>query len=286
MGKSDMPSGHSKRRVSYIVLCVSLVLVTVVFGVRATYIPGVYYTLAVVQFTVIGLAAWKLGAWAIRAHAEERRKLAVAGGLLILPFALFSLLAGMGPPGLGQTHAENQMRYLTLLINAIAITGGLVVLKEALSVAGERFYSTLGFAAIMLATPLYLFWATILLEAHSSQDLVSSGQVPPWANFLSEMSDILLFFGGVLTYLATAAFAASLGRTQWLGRIATRAFTTASFFAVLCLVIRGLQFPDPTVVFRHWYDIPGFVVGIPAVPWIMPCLFGVVLLRRVGNEQR
>lgn len=187
MGKSDMPTGHSKRRLSYIVLCVSLVLVTVVFGVRATYIPGVYYTLAVVQFTVIGLAAWNLGAWAIRAQAEERRKLAVAGGLLILPFALFSLLAGIGPPGLGQTHAENQMRYLILLIHEIAIAGGLVVLREALSEAGERFYSTLGFAAIMLATPLYLIWATILLGAHSSKELVSSGQVPPWANFLSEM---------------------------------------------------------------------------------------------------
>jgi hypothetical protein len=37
------------RRLSYIVLCVSLVLVTVVFGARATYIPKVYYALAVVQ---------------------------------------------------------------------------------------------------------------------------------------------------------------------------------------------------------------------------------------------
>ena len=61
---------------------------------------------------------------------------------------------------------------------------------------------------------------------------------------------------------------------------------TASFFAALCLVIRGLQFPDPAEVFKHWYAIPGFVVGIPAVPWIMSCLFGVVLLRRVGDEQR
>jgi len=60
----------------------------------------------------------------------------------------------------------------------------------------------------------------------------------------------------------------------------------ASFFALLCLVNRGLQFPDPTVVFMHWYTIPAFVAGIPAVPWIMPCLFGVVLLRRAGDEQR
>lgn len=40
------------------------------------------------------------------------------------------------------------------------------------------------------------------------------------------------------------------------------------------------------MVFMHWYTIPAFVAGIPAVPWIMPCLFGVVLLRRAGDEQR
>jgi hypothetical protein len=284
MGKSDMSTGHNKQRLSYIILCVGLVLVTVVFGIRAKYAPAVHYMLAVIQFTVIGLAAWQLGLWAIRAQMEERRKLAVAGGLLILPFALFSLLAGIGPPGMGQTHAEEQVRYLILLINAIATAGGLVILREALSAAGERFYSTLGFAAILLAAPLYLIWATILLGAHSSKALASSGQAPPWASFLYEISDILLFFGGILTYIATAAFAASLRRTQWLGRKATLTFVTASFFAVLCLAIRGLQFPDPTAVFRHWYDIPGFVVGIPAAPWIMLCLFGVVLLRRAGNE--
>ena len=30
---------------------------------------------------------------------------------------------------------------------------------------------------------------------------------------------------------------------------------------------------------------PGFVAGIPAVPWIMPFLLGVVVLRRAGDER-
>jgi hypothetical protein len=29
---------------------------------------------------------------------------------------------------------------------------------------------------------------------------------------------------------------------------------------------------------------PGFIVGIPAVPFIIPFLFGVVLLRRAGDQ--
>jgi hypothetical protein len=46
-----------------------------------------------------------------------------------------------------------------------------------------------------------------------------------------------------------------------------------------------LKFPDPISVLAHWHTIPGFVAGIPAVPWIMPCLFGIVLLGRAGREQ-
>ena len=66
------------------------------------------------------------------------------------------------------------MRYLVLIVMATAIAGGFVVLREALSEAGERFYSTLGFAAIMLSGPLYLIWntfefASILRKEHAGQ---------------------------------------------------------------------------------------------------------------------
>jgi hypothetical protein len=274
---------QSRRRLNSIVLSAGLVSMAVLFGVRATYIPVVYRAPAVLLLIVIGVAAWNLGARAIRSEALERRRLAVAGGLLIAPWALFAVLAGMGTPWQA-THAENQLRYLVLLVNAIAVAGGLVVLTKALSDAGERFYSTLGFAAILLAAPLYLVWAAILLELHRALELVGSGEVPAWIHSLADLSDVLLFFGGVLTYFATAAFAMSLERTRWLGRAATRAFVIASSFALLCLVIRGLQYPDPAAVSEHWYTVPGFVVGIPAIPWIMPCMFGVVLLRRAGHE--
>ena len=78
-------------------------------------------------------------------------------------------------------------------------------------------------------------------------------------------------------------FLASLGRVQWLGRRATRAFMIVNGVALLFLVIRGLKYPDPRAT--PWYTSPGFIVGIPAVPFIMPFLLGVVLLRRAGEEQ-
>jgi len=175
------------------------------------------------------------------------------------------------------------MRYLVLIVMATAIAGGFVVLREALSEAGERFYATLGFAAIMLSGPLYLIWNAFEFGAVFGKE--HAGEVPAAIVSLGDVFDLVLFVAGFLTYLATVAFAASLGRVQWLGRRATRAFMLVNGIALLFLVIRGLQFPDPRALSAPWYTSPGFVVGIPAVPFIMPFLFGVVLLRRAGKEQ-
>lgn len=280
-----MTTAHSTRRRSYIALCAGLVVVTVLFGVRARYTSPVYYALVAAQICVLCTSAWNVGASAVGAEAASRRCIAVAGALLIMPWVLFSWLAGFGPPWLA-TAAENELRYLVLLINVMVVAGGLIVLKEALSAAGEHVYSSLGLAAILLATPLYLIWATILLYEWSAKVRIGSEPLPPGLIMMSAMSDYLLFFGGALTYFASAAFAAALGRTQWLGRRAGRGFVAASCVAVLCLVVRGPTFPSPTAVAEHWYDIPGFVVGIPAVPWIMPMMIGVALLRRAGDEPR
>jgi hypothetical protein len=280
-----MHTGESNSRLPFFVLCAGLVAVFVLFGVRAKYSPNVYYALAAIQLIVVCLSAWKAGAWAIRAETVERRRLAVAGALLVASWALFSFLPGIGPPG-DQTRTENALRYLILLISSIGIAVGLIVLKEALSEAGERFYSTLGFAAIVLATPLYLIWAIIAVGIFRGPMLVTSAVVPPEIALMADVTGILLFFGGALTYVATAAFAASLGKTQWLGRILTRVCVTASLLALLFLVVRGMQFPVRAEALSHWSTIPGFVVGIPAIPWVIPVLFGVFLLRRAGNDQR
>src|SRR5437667_7795480 len=274
---------NTVRRVSYVFLCIFPFLSFVVFGVRAFRIPGVYQAVGVAYFAAIAIAAWTLGARAIRADAQDRRLLGLAGTLLVTSFALVAFLwVGLGPPWQANP-AENQMRYLVLIVMATAIAGGFVVLREALSQAGERFYATLGFAAIMLSGPLYLIWNTFAFGVFFAKE--HAGEVPQALRSLDDIFDVLLFVSGFLTYLATVAFAASLGRVQWLGRKATRAFMIVNGVAVLFLVIRGVQYPDPRALSAPWYTSPGFVVGIPAVPFIMPFLFGVVLLRRAGEEQ-
>ncbi len=276
----DIPM-NTVRRVSYVFLCIVPFLSFAVGGVHAFRVPGVYQAVGVIYFAAIAIAAWTLGARAIRAGAQDRRLLGLAGTLLVIPFSLVALLwVGVGGPWQA-TAAENEMRYLVLIVMATTIAGGLVVLKEALSQAGERFYATLGFAAIMLSGPLYIIWNIFAFAAFFGKE--HAGEVPAAIVSLRDMMDLLLFVAGFLTYLATAAFAASLGRVQWLGRGAACAFMIVNAVALLFLVMRGVQYPDGRAT--PWYTSPGFIVGIPAVPFIMPFLLGVVLLRSAGEEQ-
>lgn len=273
---------YPPRRVSYVFLCMVPVLAIAVAAPRALRIPGVYQALGGVLFAAIVLAAWILGVSGLRTGGEGQRRPALAGGFLTVPFSLVALFwVGLGPPW-EATAPENKMRYLVLLVSSIAVSGGFVVLQDALSEAGERCYSTLAFAASMLAGTAYLVWMSFLLGAYVLK--VRDGQVPPTISALSEVFEILLDVACLLTYLATAAFAASFGRLGWLGRSATRAYVAANLIASLCLVMRGMSFPDPAALSTPWYTRPGFVAGIPAIPFIMPFLLGVVLLRRAGDE--
>jgi hypothetical protein len=271
------------RRVSYVFLCIVPFLSFGVCVVRAFRVPGVYHVVGVAHFAAIAIATWTLSNGAIRADAQDRRLLGLAGTLLVTPFALVALLwVGLGGPWVA-TAAENQMRYLVLIVMASAMAGGFVVLREALSEAGERFYSTLGFAAIILAGPLYLIWDAFAVGAFFGKE--HAGQVPPTIASLNVVRDLLLSLAGALTYFATAAFAASLGRIEWLGPKATRAYIIVNFVVLFFLVIRYLLYPDPAALSTPWYIAPGFIAAIPALPLIMPSLFGAVLLRRAGDEK-
>jgi hypothetical protein len=273
----------ARRRVSYIFLCMVPFLAIVVAAPRPLRVPGVYQAIGAVLFAAIVLAAWILSARAIGSGMEGKHGLVLAGGFLVAPFALVALFwVGLGPPW-DATPSENVMRYLVLVISSIAVSGGFVVLKDALNQAGERLYSTLGFAAAMLAGAAYLIWMAFVLGVHVVE--VRDGRVPPAIVSLNDVFDVLLDVACALTYLATAAFAASFGKTRWLGRGASRSYVVVSLIALMFLLMRGISFPDPAALSTPWYTRPGFVAGIPAIPFIMPFLLGVVLLRRAGDQQ-
>jgi len=270
------------RRFCYWFLIAIFIVAIVLDAIRPLRVSPLYQVIGVIQFAAVVWAAWTLGAREITTSAREPRLLALAGIFLVTPFALMALLwPGLGPPWVA-TPAENQMRYLVLAAMTIAIVVGFVVLREALGQADKTVRSSVGFAAIMLAGPLYLIFDAFGFGVATAR--LHGGETPPAFHDLNSVIDLILFLAGALTYIATAAFAVSLGQAQWIGRGAARAFTIISLVALLLLVIRGLHFPDPKALSAPWYTNPGFIVGIPAVPFIIPFLFGVVLLRRAGES--
>lgn len=279
-----MSTEHSKQRLSYVFLCMTPIVASIAVGVRPLRIPGVHHAIGGVLFVAISTAAWTLGARAIRGNVQSRRQLALAGALLVAPFAIVALLwVGISAPWVA-TAAENQVRYLVLIVMAMAVAGGFVVLKEALGEAGERFYSAFGFATVILAGPLYVIWDAFVYGAYFAKD--HGAEIPPAIVSLRPFQGLLLSLAGALTYVTTASFSASLARTGWLGRKASLAYIVVSLIAMFFIAIMVMERPDPAAASQPWYIIPGFVVTVPAVPLIMPFLLGVVLLRRAGNDQR
>ena len=272
-----------------IALAAILVLIAVVFGVPAAYASPLHDALAAVLLLAAIGCAWFAGARAIVAADEPGRLPAVAGTLLVAPFILFSLVPGVGPPR-AQPASDNELRFLLLAIDAILVGIGLLALKEALADAGERLYATLGGAAAVIACPLYTLFALIQRIDHVAEDLgwswaasVADGrhELAP----LDALSIAALFIAGALTYVATIVLARSLARVGWVGARTALGLQAVAALGLAFLVARGFAYPSLHAAFSHWYTIPGFVAGIPAVPWMPLCAIGVLLLRRAGRAQ-
>lgn len=270
----------SVRRISYLFLCAFPLVALGFCSARPLRTAGLSQVVGVVLFTALAVAAWVVGLRVIRLQAEGPGKLALAGALLIAPYGIMSLMwVGLGAP-FQATLSENYMRYLVLVWDSILITIGFVVLKDALSEAGERFYSSLGFAAALSAGVAYLICLNLSLAQVAT---VLHGEKTPPPSILGDFYSAIEFVACILTYAATAMFATAMSRVRLLGRIPALAYLTASAILVLLILVRGLAFPEISADTAPWYTRPGVIAGIPAAPWFMPTLLGVVLLRRAGE---
>lgn len=271
----------SSSRLAYVFLCVIPFVIIGVCAPRALRVSGVYQTIGAVILAAIVAAAWKASGGG--GSSPMARRCALAGALLLAPLSAISLLwVGLGTPWQA-TAQENVMRYVVLLFGSVAVTGGFIVLKELLRDAGEHLYSALGYTQAVLAGAMYSFWTAFQVGAYLAR--VTQGQVPPAVVQMANVYDTLLFAACVLTYGATAAFAASLSTVGWLGRAASRTYIAISILAFVLISMRGFSFPDPGRSSEPWYFQPAFIAGIPAVPWLMPFLLGVSLLRNAGDKR-
>src|SRR5262245_26084920 len=125
-------------RIGYVFLC-ALPFVAVGFAsARPLRTAGWSWILGVGLFAAVVIAAWLAGPRKVDLRGEGPAKRTLAGSLLIMPWAIISLLwVGLGPP-FQATVSENYMRYLVLVWSSIIVTIGFVILKDVLSDAGER----------------------------------------------------------------------------------------------------------------------------------------------------
>ena len=271
------------RRLAFAILCVGLVVGAGLFGAPLGLPSAPRWAITAGLMGVILLSAWNAGFDLIRARSDLNGAGLTAAALLIAPVALFSLMPGFGPPEFAD-HAHNAFRYGVLLVDAVAIFSGAMMIQEVLVASGDRIYGRLAFTLFAAATPLYLLWSALLLESHRAALAGSPWASGSWNTWLMSFSDVLLFFGGLITYVATALLALAFRRRRLIGSGVSWAFTLVVLALAACLVLRGIDFPDPATVFAQGYTVPGWIAGIPAVPWIGPCILGLIVLRSIVRQ--
>ena len=276
-----MASDFGHRRWGAPVLLIMLLVAIGIFGAPARYSPVVSAVLTLVQLVVIGVATLALFLPAWRSGDQDRQGIAVAGLLLIVPWALLTLMPGFGPP-FAATLAMNHERFVILFVSTVFLGGGLWLLKDPLARgdAGDRLLAPLGQVSALFAVCVQLVWAALLIGWTMSEAHKPTDYLPLYGTPMGNASDVLLFFAGLLTYASTAFYALSFARRGWLGKRTATVMAAIAAIAIVGLTTRGLQYPDLP---DNWYTMPGMIVGIPAIPWVMPYVLGVVALMRASR---
>ena len=277
---------RASKLTSYIyLLLVPIITVGLGFGVgHVSY--KFYLPIWLLNVVLMTIASWSLGLNVIRLKNEEEKKLAKAAFFLIIPWILISMFAGLGPPPhtaaeWTATAKEQQVRYFMLVICGVSIAFGFVGLRDRLKTKGENFYSLLGLTMILIAIPLFiinmLFWGFYLSELFRIQSTASSTNFPDWFLPTKQLFGLISVTEVALTYLATFTIVLAMRKVGWLTKTSSFLYILFSLLAFVIIILAAF-FPKTLEA--------GFVVSVPAFPFLMPYFIGVNLLRQVGNKSQ
>jgi len=272
------------RSLSYIYLC-SIPVLTFVFAFTTGHIsPRLYIPIWLLNFCIMALATWTLGAKAFRSAPKEKSRLIYGGCLLILPVALLSILFGMGAPpdsirGWVETATEQKVRFDILLVDGILVALGLSLIKLVLQQEGEQLFTQLGFTAVLIAIPLFFintsFWHSFALQTYKIKIANSSPERPlEWFAPAAQQIWIITIGQVLLTYFSAAMFAGSLRQTRIFRRAPAYIYIVFSVIAILAILLFPL-YPGATA----FSGFPYYPFMIPAVPIIVFYYIGVNLLK-------
>lgn len=279
-----MKSLPFKQKLSLVYLClVPLIVFAIGFGVgHVSY--KIYLPIWILCACLMLIAAWNLGGYHIKSHDQRIKQQAATALMLFAPWLLFSIFAGMGPPpptlqGWVNAAAEQQIRYTLLISGGILLVLGSALLKVKLQAAGENLYSVMAAAAINLAVPLFIinmaFWGYYLTDAFRVFVQLNVSKRPDLYGPTKSLFYVISIAEVLLMYLGTVFFAVSLKVTGLFNPAACRYYV---FFGLvdMVLVVLPPSWPEP-------FGTAGYLVAIPAIPFIMPYLIGVHLLKQIKN---
>ncbi|RYG15570.1 MAG: hypothetical protein EOO07_15115 [Chitinophagaceae bacterium] len=240
----------------------------------------VYVPLWAVNVFIILLAVWQLTKHKQCAGEFKAENWVSAAILLIIPWVLFSIFAGMGPPPVTMVDwlanaTEQQVRYTILIFGGISALMGFALLKVKLEDLGERLYSSLGLTVLGLAIPLFIlnmaFWGYYLTDAFRYFVILPIGNRPDWYPPVKTLFYVISVVEVALIYLATILFAIALKNTGILSIRASYWYIVIAVIGIVSVILPP-SLPEP-------FSTAGYLAAVPAIPFIMPYLMGVRLLR-------
>jgi hypothetical protein len=280
-----MKSLSFKQKLSLVYLCmVPLIVVAIGFGVgHVSY--KIYLPVWVVNACLMITAVWNLVAHRLSSGNRDIKHQVITPLLLFAPWLLFSIFAGMGPPpatlqGWVNTAAEQQIRYTILIAGGILFALGSSLLKVKLQAAGENLYSVMASAAISLAMPLFIinmaFWGYYLTDAFRVFIQLGVTKRPDWYEPVKSLFYVISIAEVLLMYLSTVLFAVSLKVSGLFNPVACRYYIGFGLAGIM-LVVLPPSWPEP-------FGTAGYLVAVPAIPFVMPYLIGVHLLKHTKAD--
>lgn len=246
----------------------------------------IYLPLWILNIFLMAVASWTLSGNVIKEKNTINMHLAAGGVLLVSPWMLYSIFAGMGsPPSTNKEWVdsvfEQQVRYSFLIMGGILMTFGFAVVREKTKEVSGNIYSLIGFTAIVIAMILFIlnmsFWHSFLPETFKIAIATSLKEMPDWYLPVKKMFSVISIAEVSLTYFATAAFAASLQSAGWFKKGASYIYIVISLLAFFLVACYGLYSDNILSA-----GFPFYPFMIPAIPFTLPYFIGVNLLRRAG----
>jgi hypothetical protein len=247
------------------------------FGIRHVGFQ-LYLTLWLIHVSLMWIAARTVSQNRQPAPAEPEY-LKVAAAFLLIPWMLFSIFAGMGPPP--QTPqawlasvTEQQLRYSILILGGLSALLGFSILR--MNLKGGRLFASLGSTLFSLALPLFVlnmaYWGFYLPEAFRSFLTDAAPRRPDWYLAVRSLFDVISCVEVSLIYLSTIFFAIALNEARVLSNSGCRWYQIFGALGAIFVLVPP-SWPD------HFSTLAYFA-SIPAIPFIMPYFMGIQVLRK------